>query len=363
MSLYVNNQKLTQFVQKIFSSFGVTREDAVICADNLVLADLRGIPSHGVARLRRYVDGMSNGTILPHSKPIIVREAPSTATVDGQAGLGQIVGHFSTQLAIEKARKTGVGIVAVRNSNHYGIAGYYTQMMLDAGLLGISMTNTAPLVVPTFGRKMIIGTNPISMTAPTRRNKPFFLDMATSVIPRGKLEVYDRMGKDMPEGWAVDSKGQTATDATEVLRNMVARLGGGILPLGGEGELYGGYKGYGIALLVDILCGVLSGGAYADLVDIKGPGGAGQPALVAHFFMALNIENFVDMDIFQEKMDDLIDRLKESAKAEGQNRIYIHGEKEYELYEQHRQTGVPLEENVHETLKAIAGERGVVFDL
>jgi len=363
MTLRVNNQKLTQLVQNVFSSFGISPEEAFICADNLVLADLRGIPSHGVARLRRYVTGMSNGTILQHNKPKVVRETPSTATVDGQAGLGQIVGYFSASKAIEKARKTGVGIVAVRNSNHYGIAGYYSQMMLDAGLLGISMTNSAPLVVPTFGRKMIIGTNPISMTAPTRRNKPFFLDMATSVVPRGKLEVYDRLEKSMPEGWAVDAKGQITTDATNVLKNMVTRLGGGILPLGGEGELYGGYKGYGIALLVDILCGVLSGGAYADMVDTRGPGGEGQPAQVAHFFMALNIENFVEMEIFQEKMDDLIDRLKESAKAEGQDRIYIHGEKEYELYEKHRQTGVPLEENVYETLQAIAGERGVAFEL
>jgi len=363
MTRYVNDSDLLQFVQSVFSSFGISRENALICADNLVLADLRGVSSHGVARLRRYVDGMTNGTILPHSKPVVVREAPSTATIDGQAGLGQIAGHFSTRTAIEKAQKTGVGIVAVRNSNHYGIAGYYTQMMLDAGLLGISMTNTAPLVVPTFGRKMIIGTNPISLTAPTKRNRPFFLDMATSVVPRGKLEIYDRTDRDMPAGWAVDSRGLTTTNATEVLKNMVARLGGGILPLGGEGELYGGYKGYGIALLVDILCGVLSGGAYADMVDVKGPAGEGQPARVAHFFMALNIENFVELDVFQEKMDDLIDRLKKSEKAEGQERIYIHGEKEYELYERHKSSGVPLEEPVYHSLKAIALERGVPFEL
>ncbi len=363
MTQYVNDLKLSQFVQNVFLSFGIHREDAFICAENLVLADLRGIPSHGVARLRRYVDGMANGTILPLNQPEVVREAPSTATVDGQAGLGQLVGHFSTRKAIEKAQKTGVGIVVARNSNHYGIAGYYTQMMLDAGLLGLSMTNTAPLVVPTFGRKMIIGTNPISLTAPTKRNRPFFLDMATSVVPRGKLEVYDRLDKDMPQGWAVDSKGVMTTDATEVLKNMIARLGGGILPLGGEGELYGGYKGYGIALLVDILCGVLSGGAYADMVDVRGPGGKGQPAQVAHFFMALNIENFVEMDVFQEKMDDLIDRLKESEKAEGQQRIYVHGEKEYELYEKHKSSGVPLEEPVYNSLKTIAGECGVPFEL
>ncbi len=363
MAIIVNDEKLLQFVEQVFQTFGLTQEQAHICADNLVLADLRGIPSHGVARLKRYVDGMKNGTILPLTKPEIVRETPSTANVDGKAGLGQLVGYFATNLAIEKAQKTGVGIVTVHNSNHYGIAGYYSQMILNAGMLGLSLTNSAPLVVPTFGREMIIGTNPISLTAPTKRNRPFFLDMATSVVPRGKLEVYERLEKPLPEGWAVDAQGKVTTNASEVLKNMIARAGGGILPLGGEGELYSGYKGYGLAVIVDILCGVLSGGAFADLVDSKGPHGENRPAEVGHFFMALKIDNFVDMDTFTSKMDDLIDRLKNSAKAEGASRIYIHGEKEYELYDKYKKEGVPLDDKTYQMLKAIGEERKVAFTL
>ncbi len=363
MPIMVNDAKLLKFAQNVFQSFEVAPDKAFICADNLVRADLRGIPSHGVARLKRYVDGIINGTILQHAKPTIIKEAPSTATIDGNAGLGQVIGHFATELAIAKAKKSGVGVVTVRNSNHYGIAGYYSQMMLEAGLLGISMTNSAPLVVPTFGKEMIIGTNPISMTAPTKRNRPFFLDMATSVVPRGKLEVYDRLEKPLPSGWAVDAGGKVTTSAAEVLKNMTSRAGGGILPLGGEGELFSGYKGYGMAVLVDILCGVLSGGAYGDMVDSKGPNGEKQPAEVAHFFMALNIENFVEMEVFKEKMDDFIDRLKESSKAEGASRIFIHGEKEYELFEKHKKEGVPLQEKVYEILKGIGSQRSVAFEL
>ena len=362
MPIIVNDKQLTTFVQQVFETFGVSKENAYICADNLVLADLRGIPSHGVARLKRYVDGMKSGIILPLAKPEIVRESPSTATVDGKAGLGQVVGYFATKTAIEKANKTGVGVVTVRNSNHYGIAGYYSQMILKEGMLGISMTNSAPLVVPTFGKEMIIGTNPISLTAPTKRGRPFFLDMATSVVPRGKLEVYERKEKPLPEGWVVNAQGKITTSAAEVLKNMTSRAGGGILPLGGEGELFSGYKGYGMAVLVDILCGVLSGGACGDAVDVK-PEGKAVPAQVAHFFMALRIENFIDPDVFTTKLDELIDRLKGSAKADGQNRIFIHGEKEYELYDKHKKEGVPLEEKVHATLKAISAERGVPFRL
>ncbi len=362
MSVIVNNEKLLQFTENVFKTFGITDKDAHVCADNLVAADMRGIPSHGVARLKRYVDGMKSGLIFPQNKPNIVKETPSTATVDGNGGLGQVVGYFATQLAIEKGKKSGVGIVTVRNSNHFGIAGYYSQMILNEGMMGMSLTNSAPLVVPTFGKEMIEGTNPISLTAPTKRNRPFFLDMATSVVPRGKLEVYDREGKSLPEGWAVDQSGKVTTDAGKVLKNMLARVGGGILTLGGEGELYSGYKGYGMSVLVDILTGVLSGGAYANLVYAKKEGQV-VPPNVCHFFMALKIENFVDLDVFKEKMDDLIDRLKNSAKAEGQNRIYIHGEKEYERYEKHKKEGVPLQEKVYEILKEIGQERDVPFDI
>ena len=362
MSVIVDCEKLSIFVKNVFSTYGLTPEDAFICSDNLVKADLRGVHSHGVARLKRYVDSIESGQIFPLNKPSLVRETPSTAAVDGNAGLGQIVGHFSTRLAIDKAKKTGIGMVTVRNSNHYGIARYYSEMILHENMIGISMTNSAPLVVPTFGKEMVMGTNPISFAAPAQKNRPFFLDMATSVVPRGKLEVYGREGKAMPEGWAVDEKGKSTQNPAEVLQNMLKRSGGGILPLGGEGELFSGYKGYGLAMLVDILCGVLSGGAYADLVYGE-KDGSSRPPDVGHFFMAIRIENFIDLETFREKMDDFISRVRNSAKAEGHSRIYIHGEKEYELFEKHQREGVPVQEKVYETLKGIAKGRNVEFIL
>ncbi|MBD3384394.1 malate dehydrogenase [candidate division KSB1 bacterium] len=362
MSVLVDDQKLLNFIQSVFETFGLSQNTARICADNLVMADLRGIPSHGVARLKRYTDGMKNGVIFPLHNPKVVQQTASTATVDANDGLGQVAGHFATRLVVEKAKNTGVGIVTVRNSNHYGIAGYYSNMILQQGLLGISMTNSAPLVVPTFGKEMILGTNPISLAAPTLQNRPFFLDMATSVVPRGKLEVYDREEKSLPQGWAVDDKGKVTTDPGQVLHNMLNRIGGGILPLGGEGELYSGYKGYGMALLVDILCGVLSGGAYADLINAP-KNTKPAPARVSHFFMALKIETFVEKKIFQTKLDDLINRLKNSAKAEGEDRIFIHGEKEYERRDHYMKEGIPLQNKVYQTLESIAAERSVQMNI
>jgi len=358
----VEKQNLMNFTKNVFLTFGLNEKDAAICADILVLSDMRGIPSHGVARLKRYVDGMNNGVILPLNKPEIVKETAITANIDGQAGLGQIVGHFATTMAIKKAKKSGVGIVTVRNSNHFGIAGYYSQMILNENLLGISMTNSAPLVVPTFGREMVFGTNPISLTAPAKDRKPFFMDMATSVIPRGKLEVYNREGKPLPDGWAVDEKGQVTTDPAKVIKNLLDRVGGGILPLGGEGELYSGYKGYGMAIFVDILSGVLSGGAYANLVN-KSKDGKPAPANVSHFFMALDIENFIDLDTFTANMDDLMDRLQNSDKATNQKHIFIHGEKEYDNYETYEKEGIPLQDKVYDTLRSIAEQRKVEFDI
>lgn len=362
MSIFVNDQKLSEFTKNVFLSYNLSESEATVCSEILVMSDLRGIPSHGVARLKRYVDGMDDGIIFPLNKPEILKEAPSNAAVDGNAGLGQIVAHFSTKLAIEKAKNTGVGIVTVKNSNHFGIAGYYAKMILDEDMLGISLTNSAPLVVPTFGKEMLVGTNPISMAAPAGKNRPFFLDMATSVVPRGKLEVYNRDEKPLPEGWAVDSLGKITTNASDVLNNMTNRLGGGILPLGGEGELYSGYKGYGLAMIVDILSGVLSGGAYANRVNMK-KDGQPTPANVSHFFMALKIENFVELETFKASMDDFIDRIKGSQKADGQSRIFIHGEKEFEKYDLYKKQGVPLQEKVYQTLKQISDQRKVDFIL
>ncbi len=360
----VDHEKLTDFATRVFVALGVPEEDARVTADVLVVADLRGVDSHGVARLRRYVQGIRDGVMIPRPAIQVVHETPATALIDGGAGLGQPVGQRAMRLAIAKAQAVGAGFVAVRNSNHYGIAGYYAMMALEAGnLIGMSMTNADVLVVPTFGRDAILGTNPISVAAPAGRERPFVLDMATSTVPRGKLEVYDRLGKEMPVGWATDERGLDTTDAGRVLRNFKSRAGGGLLPLGGAGELLSGHKGYGMALLVDILCGVLPGAAYANLVYPKDASGKPLPADIGHFFGAWRIDGFRPVEEFKASMDDIIHRLKDLPKAEGQSRIYIHGEKEYEESERRRMQGIPLVGKVYEDLKAIAGEVGVRFDI
>ncbi len=355
---------LREFVGRVFVALDVPEEDAAITADVLVAADLRGVDSHGVARLRRYVQGIRDGVMRPRPEVHVVRETPATALMDGGAGLGQPIGVRAMRLAMEKAQEVGAGFVAVRNSNHYGIAGYYAMMALEAGnLIGISSTNAALLVVPTFGRDAILGTNPISVAAPSGQERPFVLDMATSTVPQGKLEVYERMGKPLPLGWATDETGHPTEDAGRVLRNIKARTGGGLLPLGGAGELLGGHKGYGLALLVDILCGVLPGAGYADTIYPKTSNGRPLPANVGHFFGALRVDGFRPLEEFRTTMDDIITRLKNAPKAAGQERIYIHGEKEFEEADRRQVEGIPLLRKVYDDLRAIAQEVGVEFDL
>ncbi len=333
---------------------GVPAKDAQVTTDVLVLADLRGIESHGVARLPRYVNGIKRGFIKPRDESRIIKETKATALIDGGTSLGQVVGKRGMELAIKKAKDTAVGVVAVRNSNHYGIAGYYTLMALEQNFIGVSMTNAAPLVVPTFGRQAVLGTNPISLTAPALKEKPFVLDMATSVVPRGKLEVLDRKGSPMPVGWAVDERGHGSTDAKAVLNAMAKRLGGGILPLGGEGEEHAGHKGYGLALMVDVLCGVLSGAATG--LDVNADDSHPD---VGHFFMALDPTAFRPLDDFRRDMDRLARELKDSPKAEGQARIYVHGEKSFARMERFRKEGIPLGPKVVEAMKKIGTELGV----
>jgi L-2-hydroxycarboxylate dehydrogenase (NAD+) len=359
----VQAEPLKAFCQRIFKELGVPPQDAEATADNLVAADLRGISSHGVARLRRYVNGLRDGVMLAQPQVEIVHETATTALIDGGAGLGQPVSARAMKLALKKAGEVGAGLVAVRNSNHYGIAGYYAMMALEHDMIGLSMTNAAVLVVPTFGRDAMLGTNPISVAAPAGNEWPFVLDMATSTVPRGKLEVYERQEKPLPQGWATDEHGVPTDDAGRVLKNLLARVGGGLLPLGGAGELLSGHKGYGLALLVDVLCGVLPGAGYANNIYPKTPQGKALPANVGHFFGALRVDAFRPLEEFKVTMDDIIQRLKRTSKAEGAERIYIHGEKEYEITQERRANGVILHPKVVEDLKAIAKETNLVYDL
>ena len=359
----VQVQSVRRLCIQVFQKLGLTEEDARITANVLVSADLRGIDSHGVARLGFYVDGFRQGVIMAGADVQTVAESSAIAVVDAGGGVGHVVSYRSMQKAIQKAIDVGVGLVAVRNSNHYGIAGYYAMMALEYDCIGLSMSNASVFVVPTHGRNAVLGTNPFAVAAPAGEERPFVLDMATSVVPFGKLELYDRMGKSIPPGWATEASGLSMTNPGKVMENLLNQAGGGLLPLGGAGEGLGGHKGYGLALLVDVLSGVLAGACYADLVNPRTADGRRLPSRIGHFFGALRIDAFRPVEDFKRDMDDLQGRLKSAPRAEGQERIYIHGEKEFEEAERRLREGIPLDPKVLQELKRIANEFGVEFDL
>ncbi len=353
---------LEDFVARIFMRHDVSEAEARTTAHILVAADTRGIQSHGVARTARYLTGIKDGYIVPGVEPGIEEPAPAVAVIDAKNGIGQVVAERAMDLALDKAEQNGVGLVTVKHSNHYGIAGYYALKAVARDMIGLSLTNSAPLVVPTFGADVLLGTNPIAFGAPADRHPAFLLDMATSVVPRGKVEVYDRNRKQMPDGWTVDPHGYDATNPGEVLKNLSERLGGGILPLGGRGKDFSGHKGYGLAFMVDILSGILSGAAYGPGVhNLKRevpPGEIAAPD-VGHFFLAIDIRRFMDLDAFKARLDRLMDTVKASRRALDQEEIYIHGEQSWARTQEHERYGIPLAQNVMCALMDIARGAGV----
>ena len=347
-------EALKDYVIRFFKAMSVPEIDARIAADVLVSADLRGVSSHGVIRLHSYYGNrLKNGQIDPSSPIKTLKESPATLALDGGNGLGQVVAYRAMSRCIEMADNAGIAITTVRNSNHFGIAGYYAMMALPQDMIGISLTNSRPLVAPTFGLKGAIGTNPISVAIPAGKERPYVLDMATSIVPIGKVTVYEKAGEKIPQGWGINAKGELTREPAEVLQ------GGALLPLGGPAEL-SGYKGYGLSLLVDLLSGVLSGAAFGQTV---GKPSENRNADIGHFFAAIKIENFRPVDFFKADMDDYIRSLKATPKLPGQDRIYIHGEKEFENAEKYIQAGVPLLTEVVDLLKTAGEEAGVPFDL
>jgi len=345
---------LKAYVVKFFCHHGVSEEDARIAADVLVAADLRGVDSHGVIRLDTYYGvRLRSGRLDPATPMRVLQETLTTAAYDAGAGLGQVAGYRAMQRCIEKAREVGLSMATVRNSNHYGIAGYYAMMALPHDMIGISFTNSQPLVAPTYGRTSILGTNPIAVAAPAGHHRPYVLDMATSIVPIGRITVYQKAGRSIPEGWGIDKDGLITTDPNAVLK------GGALMALGGT-DIMRGYKGYGLALLVDIFSGILSVAAFGK--DVGHPNES-RPADVGHFFAAIRIDAFRPLHDFIRDMDALLDQLKNAPKAVGQDRIYIHGEKEFELSERYEREGVPLMSEVVDMLKTTGEQVGVPFDL
>lgn len=355
----VKAESLKEFCTQTLEKLNVPQKEAEITSDVLVSADLRGIESHGVSRLPRYAKRLMNGWTRPEAKLTVKKETLTSLLIEGENSLGQVVAYKSMERCIEKAKKSHFGFAAVTNSNHIGIAGYYAMMALKEDMIGLCMTNAWPLVVPTFGIEPILGTNPMAFAVPTKHERPFVLDMASSVVPIGKMEVYQRHGKPVPMGWAIDEDGNPALDARTVMRCVNKTKRGGLLPLGGLEET-AGYKGYGLSLLVDILSGILPNAAYGPHIGTpEDP----KPSNIGHFLGIIDINAFTDLDEFKERMDTMIRSIKESSKAKGQSRIYIHGEKEWDLEEQYTKTGIPLYFNVWESLRNLAEQLHLKFDL
>ena len=347
-------EDIKDYVTRFFTALKLPEIDARIAADVLVSADLRGINSHGVIRLHSYYGGrLLNGQIDPSSPITVIKESPATLALDGGTGLGQVVAYRAMSRCIEMADKAGLAVTTVRNSNHYGIAGYYAMMALPEDMIGISLTNSQPLVAPTFGIPSVLGTNPIAVAVPAGQEKPFVLDMATSIVTIGRISVHNKSGQPIPEGWGINAQGEMTQDPAEVLD------GGALLPLGGPAELRG-YKGYGLSLLVDLLSGVLAGAAFGK--QVGHPSHPNQ-ADVGHFFAAIKIDNFRPVEAFKADMDTYIQNLKSAPKLPGQERIFIHGEKEFEKAEKYQAEGIPLLPEIVNALVEAGKTAGVPFDL
>ena len=341
---------IQSFIQDVFAGLGVPEADAQISGEVLIASDLRGIDSHGVGRLKYYYDRIVSGRHQPETHMEVVKETETTALVDGHHGMGHVISHRCMQMAIEKAKAFGMGAVAVRNGTHFGIAGYYPLMAVEAGMIGLAVTNARPSIAPTLGTEPMLGTNPIAFAVPTDLPYPFCLDMATSICQRGKIEVAARAEKAVPEGWVIGPEGEPLTDPDGIL----ARLSEGraaLLPLGGAGEEFAGYKGYGLAVMVEILSAALSGGAFLKDLSGFGPDGAARPYMLGHFFLAIDVAHFLPVDAFRRIAGSMLRTLQEAHKAPGEERIYVAGEKEYEYEQRRREAGIPVNENLRAELQ------------
>ncbi len=355
---YVPVEVIRQFIVDVFTGLGVPEEDAQISADVLIAADLRGIDSHGVARLKYYYDRIKLGLHRTTTEMEVVKESETTALVDGHHGMGHVIAHRCMEMAIDKARRYGMGSVAVRNGTHFGIAGYYSLMAAGEGMIGLTVTNARPAIAPTFGTEPMLGTNPIAFAAPSDMPYPFCLDMATSICQRGTIEVAGRAGQNVPAGWVVDERGEPLTDPAVILERL-GEARAALLPLGGAGEEFAGYKGYGLATMVEILSAALSGGKFMkDLLGFA-EDGSRRPFMLGHFFVAIDIEHFVPLPLFKSITGQIMRALQQARKAPGQERIYVAGEKEYEMIHIRQRRGIPVNPGLLAELQFMRDKLGI----
>ena len=355
-AILYSKEELFQFTSELLQKVGCSKTHAEQAAKVLISADLRGVDSHGVARLSGYVRLQEKDRLNATPEIKVTHETPSTAVMDGDLGLGLVVGPEAMKLAIEKAKNVGSGWVAVKNSNHYGIAGYHAMMALEDDCIGISLTNASPLVSPTFSKERLLGTNPISIAIPADKQPPFVLDMATTTAANGKLEVLQRKGEDAPEGWLQDKQGNITTDAKGLIN------GGSMRPLGGDRE-HGSHKGYALGAVVDILSAVLSGANYGPWVPPfvsfidPDPNPVGQG--LGHFFGAMRVDAFREANEFKSHMDNWFKRFRSSETTTGQDKVLIPGDPEREMEESRGKNGIPVLPAVIKDLKEMGEKFGV----
>src|ERR1041385_4673982 len=354
-----SDASLRNFSAQVFMHFGVTEADAALAADVLAKSDLRGIDSHGIARLHTYFEMLELGRINPKPKIKIVREKASVATVDGDNGLGLIVGPQANEVAMDKAEQYGSGWVSVCNTNHFGIAGYYPLKALERDLIGWSMTNSTKLVAPLWGAERMLGTNPIGIAFPGLKNPPIVIDLATSAAAYGKIEIAKRKNAPVPKGWIINKKGEMTTDPMDMIN------GGALLPLGSEREL-GGHKGYALSAMVDILTSVLSGANWGPFappfalrqeIPSKSVGKG-----IGHFFGAMEIDGFMEVEEFKKRIDEWIDVFR-NTKTGGPNiKVLIPGDPERDEELKREKEGIPLLRPVIDDLKDISKQTGIRFE-
>ncbi len=355
----VDWKTITDFVIDAFTGYGIPREDAEICADVLLESDKRGIESHGVNRFKPvYLDRIRDGIQNPVTNFEIIKETPTTAVVDGHDGMGQVIGYKAMKMAIAKAKEYGMGMVVVRNSCHYGIAGYYTSMAAKEGCIGMTGTNARPTVAPTFGVEGMFGTNPLTLGVPTDEPFDFNFDAASSTYQNGKLEYYARIGKDAPKGALVNTKGESYEGSSADALKAMARGEAALCTLGGPGEEGCGYKGYGFALFVELLSSVLQDGSYGKALTGRDADGNKVPYSLGHFFIAIDTDHFLGEDVCRKKAGEICRSVRSAKKAPDAERIYTAGEKEYEI-RLARKDGVPINESVQKEIMQVRDELGL----
>lgn len=345
---YVQWDIIGNFMIDAFKAAGVPEEDAKICADVLMESDRRGIESHGVNRFKPiYIDRINDGILNPVTNYEIVKETPTTMVADAHDGMGMVASHKMMESLIEKAKEHGLAMGAIKNSSHYGIAGYWATMASKQGLLGITGTNARASIAPTFGVENMMGTNPLTFAFPTDEDFDFILDCATSIVQRGKIEYYAREGKPTPAGMVIAHDGSAMTDSQEILKALVNGTAA-LAPLGGIGEELAGYKGYGYAAVVEILSAALTGGLFMKDLTNKDKDGSKRPYHLGHFFIVINPDFFMGLDTFKKTAGDILRGLRSSQKAPGQDHIYTAGEKEWNAWQIRKDKGVPMGKGVQQ---------------